>query len=152
MFSVLSFNLVHYFQFLDLVYKLCLLLRCLLMLLWMMGVGFEDTSSFSRFVPRLYRWVQKIQTPYYQLNYNFPSGGLPPSGCLIGGYNCRLPVSGIIVRILCVAYFPFLLYKICVQNQCGHKIQRSQWRTWTLEHVFDYSQYIMLICFSTLIW
>ena len=151
MFSVLSFNLVHYFQFLDLVYKLCLLLRCLLIY---SGRWVWDLRTLPQFFQvcskTLLVGLENLDS--LLLNYNFPSGGLPPSGCLIGGYNCRLPVSDIIVRILCVAYFPFLLYKICVQNQCGHKIQRSQRRTWTLEHEFDYRQYIMLICFSTLIW
>ena len=66
------------------------------------------------------------------------------------GYDCGFPIKTSPDLILSVANFRFPFYEISVQNQCEHKILRSQLRTPTLSE-FSYRQDGILIYFLILI-
>ena len=69
------------------------------MLLWVVGVGFENTfpvsgqRNVSRVVPELCRWVYKIfkKPCVISLTVSFHHVGLPFSGFSISGYKCEFP-------------------------------------------------------------
>ena len=99
-----------------------------LMLLWVMGAGFDNTCAVSgkwnvsRVIPRLYRWVYKTVR-------------LSP---LVIEHDYGFPIKTITDWIPWVANFRFPFYEICVQNQWGHKMLRPSWelRHWRSE--FNY--------------
>ena len=118
-----------------------------LMLLWMMGVGFENTCAVSRKwyvsrdVPRLYEWVYIALTKTHELN----------RWKLCSSCDSGLPLRRKPVRFPWVVSFRFMFYKINVTRQWGHKIcELSRW-LWHWQSEFNYRYNGILLCFSILI-
>ena len=96
-----------------------------LMLLWVKGVGFENTYTVlgkwnvSRVIPRLYGWVYKLFiTPPLSVELPVPSQGDCQSvSCQSVVITAGTQSGGAWVRILWVANFWLLFYEISAQNQ-----------------------------------